>query len=388
MVPNVPMMSSEDSAFKNRICLRDFKTLVCLFSNVFGFRILCEGRELKFVQAIWRHGDRSPSKVPYPNDKYDEKYWPTGWSQLTELGAEQMEELGTFFRERYINTFVNSTFRSNQIFIQSSDSDRALSSAQAFLNGMFLLNNCNLKKRPAPVPVHSTGVGIDDFLLKPTSADCPAYDQHFETSSADLLTSISQRYKDLYEFLGNVTGFGPNIKTDQVAGINNIQREIAHNLTQPDWVYRVWPMYGNSTTLELLKKIDQETRINEFDDDKLSKLRGGYLLGDWVNRAKKVARGDQKEPSKMILYSAHDGTLLSLLYSLDIGDGEQIPYAAAVIMEIYEADNGDFETEIYYRKNRQVLQKTVPGCSQKCEVEKLIELTKENAVYSQNDIQQ
>ena len=54
----------------------------------------------------------------------------------------------------------------------------------------------------------------------------------------------------------------------------------------------------------LIQKIDQETRINEFDDDKLSKLRGGYLLGDWVARAERVKNKTQEEPSKMILYSA------------------------------------------------------------------------------------
>ena len=65
-----------------------------------------------------------------------------------------------------------------------------------------------------------------------------------------------------------------------------------------------WPEYGNNTTLQLLQQIDQETRINEFDDDKLSKLRGGYLLGDWISRAEEVKNKMQKEPSKMILYSA------------------------------------------------------------------------------------
>lgn len=36
------------------------------------------------------------------------------------------------------------------------------------------------------------------------------------------------------------------------------------------------------------------------------------------------------------------------MYALDIGDGEQIPYAAAIIMEIYEADDGNFETEVAF----------------------------------------
>lgn len=40
---------------------------------------------LRFVQAFWRHGDRAPRSLPYPNDKYDIGYWPREWLHLTEV---------------------------------------------------------------------------------------------------------------------------------------------------------------------------------------------------------------------------------------------------------------------------------------------------------------
>ena len=30
------------------------------------------GNTLRYVQAIWRHGDRAPLEKPYPSDKYGE----------------------------------------------------------------------------------------------------------------------------------------------------------------------------------------------------------------------------------------------------------------------------------------------------------------------------
>uniref|UniRef100_A0A1I7V4E2 Lysosomal acid phosphatase n=1 Tax=Caenorhabditis tropicalis TaxID=1561998 RepID=A0A1I7V4E2_9PELO len=40
---------------------------------------------LVMMQAIWRHGDRAPGELPYPNDRYNETYWPRGWDQLTNI---------------------------------------------------------------------------------------------------------------------------------------------------------------------------------------------------------------------------------------------------------------------------------------------------------------
>lgn len=65
---------------------------------------------LRYVHAIWRHGDRAPLEKPYPGDMHgwktfiffkfkkhncgdfppniltDESFWPRGWGQLTTVG--------------------------------------------------------------------------------------------------------------------------------------------------------------------------------------------------------------------------------------------------------------------------------------------------------------
>uniref|UniRef100_A0AC34GXS3 Acid phosphatase n=1 Tax=Panagrolaimus sp. ES5 TaxID=591445 RepID=A0AC34GXS3_9BILA len=359
-----------------------FHRVLLIVSSVFFCSI--QARELRFVQAIWRHGDRAPGKLPYPNDQYNEDYWPRGWEQLTDLGAEQLEELGNFFRDRYVGKFINETFKTSEIYILSSESDRATASAQAFADGMFHLNQCssNGGARKAPVPIHTTGTEDEDFLLKPTSTDCPEYDQYFTENASGLLNELATKYADLYTFLANVTGFGPGITTDNVADLSNVKREMAHNLTQPEWFNQTWPQYDGNTTLGIISEIDRQVRLNEFSSVNLHKFRGGFLLGDWLQRAKNVANKSQSNPSKMLLYSSHDGTLLSLLYSLKVADGEQIPYAAAVIMEIYEGDVDSFEVEISYRKNGELLPRIVPGCDQACPIDKFYNILQENAYFS------
>lgn len=49
-------------------------------------------QDLIYVQAIWRHGDRAPDYLPYPNDAYNETAWPHGWGQLTDVGTLILQE--------------------------------------------------------------------------------------------------------------------------------------------------------------------------------------------------------------------------------------------------------------------------------------------------------
>lgn len=63
-------------------------------------------------------------------------------------------------------------------------------------------------------------------MLKPTSTDCPEYDQYFTEKASGLLNELATKYADLYLFLANVTGFGPGITTDNVADLSNVKREV------------------------------------------------------------------------------------------------------------------------------------------------------------------
>jgi hypothetical protein len=61
---------------------------------------------------------------------------------------------------------------------------------------------------------------------------------------------------------------------------------------------------GSKTTLELVTEIKRIERISEFNKADLARLRGGFLLADWVRRAELVSNDHQENPSKMMLYSS------------------------------------------------------------------------------------
>lgn len=78
-------------------------------------------------------------------------------------------------------------------------------------------------------------------MLKPTSYECPVYEKKSTQENSQLFSDMTQQYKELFDYLGNQTGHGPNITLHQVAKLNDLNREIANNLSQPDWLYKIWP---------------------------------------------------------------------------------------------------------------------------------------------------
>ncbi|CAD5212329.1 unnamed protein product [Bursaphelenchus okinawaensis] len=355
--------------------------------------------KLKFVQTIWRHGDRAPGDLPYPLDKYDESYWPRGWSMLTTEGMKQMHDLGKFYRERYVEEdFISSEFNSSEVYIQTSESDRAIQSAQAMLSGLYPPKDSDQFDDDInwhPVPVHGSEPTGKDMLLKPTSFDCPTYESSYDPIETKLDSELMEEYKELVTFLQPVSGYGSNMTMKNAVDIADVQLELLHNLDdQPSWLSKKWDQYDEKKTLEILLKLKEKRRLNEFADPSLAKLVGGYLLGDWLKRLEQVQNGTQME--RMIMYSAHDGTLLSLTGTMGVLDDEMIPYASALIMEVSE-DDDKLYVKMYYRKTDYdslkqdkdgdfKLKKLKFKCGEKCHLDEFIAEMKPQATYSKLDV--
>ncbi|KAI6184675.1 Testicular acid phosphatase-like protein [Aphelenchoides bicaudatus] len=347
-------------------------------------------KQLAFVQAVWRHGDRAPLGLPYPNDRYGEKDWPRGFGELTNLGMQQLKVVGGFFKQRYAGTFVDKRFNHKQVYLRSSDSDRALVSAQSLLNGFFPPSNNEDKFESGlnwqPIAVHASSPNEPDPLLKPTAFDCPNYNTEFDQIKKPLFESWTTKYQKLLDFLTTAAGYKSPITIEEVATLNDANREITHNLTQPDWMYKKWPEYDNNSTLQIITEIGRMLRMAEFDDTTLAYLRGGFLLNDWMRRAQRVASGNQTDPSKVLLYSSHDGTLLALMYLLKVANGQMIAYGGSVLMEVYKHSDGYF-LEFYYYHNGELTRLCVGGCCHdRCSLKSFVDQFEDKTIATVEDL--
>ncbi|VIO96884.1 Uncharacterized protein BM_BM5389 [Brugia malayi] len=209
----------------------------------------------------------------------------------------QMYELGQFFRQRY-TSFIRD-FNAEDVDLVSSKSDRAIVSGLAMLRGFF----------PA--------IGQEEWLQNEQWQPLPL----------------------------------------QVATTDAID----HNMTQPSWVYNVWPQFNNETTISIISSLKRIRRISQFNSAEKARLRGGLLMKDWIDRARNVSLGLSVIPHKIKLHSAHDGTLLALMYALGIGNNLLVPYASCAIMEIYKTLNN--HTIMFFYKNGTIAhQLLLPGC--------------------------
>jgi hypothetical protein len=90
--------------------------------------------------------------------------------------------------------------------------------------------------------------------------------------------------------------------------IYGISLQRTHNLTLPAWLDEIWQQEDNinntKTVYDLILELKRVVRINEFNSLRKARFRGGYLLGDLVQRMQRKAAGQLVPDYKMIIYSS------------------------------------------------------------------------------------
>ncbi|XP_041054374.1 lysosomal acid phosphatase-like isoform X2 [Carcharodon carcharias] len=304
---------------------------------VFGLLRAAEaGRKLKFVNLIYRHGDRSPINN-YPTDPYTEKDWPQGFGQLTQFGMRQHYMLGQYLRHRY-KDFLNSSYDREEIYVRSTDVDRTLMSAQSDLAGLYPPREYQIFKPDLnwqPIPVHTVPAEDEKFLKFPIP-NCPRFDKLLEESMNS--KTVQDKVKENQALLDMVSE-----RTKSKVTFQNVWKlydtllcEKIHNFSLPSWVTpeviaRLRELYDLS--METLFRI-HETRVK-------SRLQGGVLLKQILQNITQAMNDTNSTPRlKLIMYSAHDTTLIALQIALNIYNGINPPYASCHMFELYQEDDG------------------------------------------------
>uniref|UniRef100_A0A8C0ZC40 acid phosphatase n=1 Tax=Cyanistes caeruleus TaxID=156563 RepID=A0A8C0ZC40_CYACU len=289
---------------------------------------------------LFRHGDRTPI-VNFPTDLHKESEWPQGFGQLTKTGMQQLFELGQYMRKRY-SSFLNSTYNRQEFYIQSTDYDRTIMSAQSYLSGLFPPTSSQIWNPELlwqPIPVHVFQKTTEQRLNFPLP-NCPRFDElQHETQTSKEFQNRIQPYMDI------------------------------HNYTLP-----VWATEDVINKMEKLAELSLMSLFGVYKTEEKSRLQGGVLVNIILNSIKQAV--NSSKPRKMEVYSAHDTTVGALQIALNIFNGKLPPYAACQIFELYQESNGQYSIEMHYRNDtsKDPYLLTLPGCTSSCPLEKFAEL--------------
>ncbi|XP_049643532.1 testicular acid phosphatase [Suncus etruscus] len=335
---------------------------------------------LVFVALVFRHGDRAPL-ASYPTDphKNDEsRLWPRGLGQLTREGVRQQLALGRFLRRRYQN-FLAPEFRREEVYVRSTDFDRTLESAQANLAGLFPESGPGRPESAwRPIPVHTVPASEDKLLRFPTR-NCPRYRELLReaTDASDYQTALDG-WTDFLTRLENFTGLHlvgePLRKAWKV--LDTLICQQAHGLSLPPWA-----SLDVMRTLAQISALDIKAHVGPPKAAEKAQLSGGILLDAILSNFSRTQRLGL--PLKMVMYSAHDSTLLALQGALGLYDGHTPPYAACLGFEFRrrledpDEDVGNVTVSLFYRNDSTRLPRSLslPGCPGPCPLGRFHQLT-------------
>ncbi|VDK58345.1 unnamed protein product [Anisakis simplex] len=169
-------------------------------------------RELIFVHAAWRHGDRTPKSI-CPNDRDNQaSTWRKGHGDTTVLGMQEQQQLGALIYNEYAvkNKFLSATYNSAELYVRAVDLNRTLTSAQSNLLGMYYNrpNQDNLYPHEAawpkgyfPIPIHTVNMATDYVSSVMTTHQVS--DPHAICARKNDLLALQWKTEKVTEFVKN-----------------------------------------------------------------------------------------------------------------------------------------------------------------------------------------
>lgn len=256
--------------------------------------------------------------------------------ELTNVGFEEAKDFGNWIFKEYISkhSFIPSVYSSNDIFIRSTISKRAVLTGVGVISGLY-------GKENLPETVLINSAPSNDDSICPNWYGCKKISKrvayHWNDTSKCGLDTINKE-------MGLKEGAKP---FNYVEIFDLITQRYHHGLDVPDFLLRKEKEIGRlamDTLFCVLGKNDEELR-NSI---------GSFVENICTNIDNAV---DGTSKHKMYLYPSHDTTIMSFLTSLGIFDEEWPPFVANVIVELYRSDSGEHFVRLLHNRRPVVLDK-------------------------------
>ncbi|CAF0751974.1 unnamed protein product [Adineta ricciae] len=301
--------------------------------------------------AVYRHGDRTPI-FAYSTSSVSASFWHNGFGQLTRRGQLQHIRLGQHLRQRY-SRLLNTTYVASELYVRSSDSDRALMSAYSNLVGLYPISKDKLKEKILsnlsnqdewpellpwqPIPVHTVPAS-EDYIMG--VSQCPYFFELVEQiQSGEQVRNISNDFQEFFRHLSNWTG----------SEVNNLfDAWILADAILIEALYNVSGSWADTMTLAKLEQIVGLSFYYLFDSPDTNRLIAGPLIADiWSNIQNLIT--NQSRGYKTKIYSGHDASIVAVLSFFDANYFHHPPYCATLLFDLYYLPaNNSYALKIEY----------------------------------------
>ncbi|XP_069068019.1 lysosomal acid phosphatase-like isoform X2 [Pleurodeles waltl] len=286
----------------------------------------------------------------------------------------QHYKLGQYLKKRY-QGFLNATYNRDEIYVRSTDYDRTLMSAEANLAGMYPPTGEQIWNDTIPwqpIPVHTVPLSEDQLLRFPLE-NCDCFEKlRNGTVNSSQFQKLIEPYKVFLKDIFNDTGYSEDMLINEGKlwfVYDTLLCEEIHNLALPMWAT---PNYR--AKLLNISQILVKALFGLYKHEEKSRLQGGVLVDAILKNFTDFSKKPTKR--KMIIYSAHDTTLLALQIALNVSNDQLPPYAACHIFELHQEDDGNHSIDMFYHNHTGADPHALllPDCGTPCTLQRFSDL--------------
>eukprot|EP00708_Paratrimastix_pyriformis_P003003 GAFH01001767.1.p2 GENE.GAFH01001767.1~~GAFH01001767.1.p2 ORF type:complete len:412 (-),score=97.75 GAFH01001767.1:208-1269(-) len=250
---------------------------------------------------------------------------------LTATGCKQHQQLGTQFRQRYVNNgFLPSSFDPSLVYVRSTDVPRTKESLQCNLGTFF----------PTVQPRRNGGLPVIDIHMMESSAEtllaqsshCPKISYLLsQTHSSKAWQDYHATLTQLRARLCDISGIPDSAFPGYTVYTDGVACRLADGLPMPKGM--------TPADYELLSEVQVRELEMEWGSDEMVTLALGLGAGEIVTNFDEKLKG--RLGYKLMFYSAHDSTVAPLQFAFGIWRHNFPDFATSIALELYTNATGD-----------------------------------------------
>lgn len=328
--------------------------------------------QLKQVNVLFRHGDRTPDTL-YPGIPYtSDDYFPAGIGGLTNHGKLRAFKFGETLRQRY-NDFLGSTYISSDVVALSSDFERTKMTLQLVLAGLYPPDDLQMWKNDLswqPIPFRNTLPVSKDYIFRRFDV-CQKYLE--EEKRILNLSEVKKKLSKFNYLLESMTNETKKNLTD-VAHLRifycNLVCLKAMGLKLPQWAK------SQHLQNDLLDAATTSFDLMSYSGE-LKRINGGAFVKLFRENMLAAKNQTSVATSKINLYSGHDMNIVALYSSLNLGKSHISEFSSAIIVELHQ-QAANYYVKIWYFLGvpSEMKQMQIPNCPILCPLECFLHQTK------------